>query len=131
MKNKYRNPWADATQVRGAPFFEHDGPKLGEWRGVEVFKNPAGSFDFVLNGCALTLRAGFDPQGFRAVVDEILNGERAVADTVAAHLRACGHSPLTFAEASAIDRCKLDGWKVPARGSDAFDRMLAHYSGPK
>ena len=128
---KYRNPWANSTQVPGAPYFEHSGPTLGEWRGVQVVKNPAGSFDYVLQGCALTMRAGFDRDTFREVVDEILDGRRAVADTVAAHLVTCGHSPLTYSQASAMDRCQRDGYAVPVKGSPEFARMLEHYARQK
>jgi len=128
---KYRNLWFDLGAIRRPEYFEHNGRKVGEWRGVEVFHNPAGSYDYVYEGAAISQRAGYEADTGAIITNAILDGFACVSDPVAEHLRQHGHNPLSYADASAIDACERDGFPVPARGSEEFAAMVQHYAGKK
>ncbi len=58
FKNKYKNPWAKDLSIQMPEFYENNAPIHLEYRGVIVYKLREKSFDFVLDGCCITQRAG-------------------------------------------------------------------------
>jgi hypothetical protein len=96
MKNRYRNPWHATLNVKKPQFYENDAPCVAEYRGVRIYALWPNFFDFVLDSCCITQRAGITEH--RKVIDEMLSGESCVCDEVAAHLRSLGHSPMTYSE---------------------------------
>lgn len=122
MKNKYRNPWFRSCNTPRPEFYENDAPKVFEYRGVVVFELWRGSFDYVLGDCCITQRAGMSKA--TEVIDEILDGETPVDNTVAKHLRACGHSPITYDEYS-TRLIEIAAQAVEEIGEDELERAAA------
>lgn len=96
--NRYRNPWHKGLNIPKPEYYENDAPCVGNYRGVVVYRLWDTSFDYVLEGCCITQRAGFSRERFTGVIDAILDGKEPVADEVAEHVRACGFSPMTYGE---------------------------------
>lgn len=96
--NKYKNLWHKSTNIPRPEFYENEAPKIGEYRGVSVFKLFTHGFDFVINGACITQRAG--ASDYQNTINEVLDGKAPVADTVADHLKACGFTPLLYSEAN-------------------------------
>jgi len=83
------NPWHKASYEGSKPTLSYDGNCLLSYRGVEVYWNPRGSYDYTLKGMAITQRAGMsDKAKARAVIDALLDGDEATwrCDAVAAHI---------------------------------------------
>jgi hypothetical protein len=94
-----RNLWHNPRSAYSPRVFTYSGRPLFEHRSVRVFKNPAGSWDYIFADFAITQRAGFDKAKARAVIDEILDGTGLVADAVANELRKHGFTPKGYADA--------------------------------
>lgn len=92
------NPWFRKDSPYSHKIFEYPGSKLFEYRGVEVYKNKEGSFDYILGDTAITQRAGFSKESAPSVIDEILDGEKPVSENVYIHLRGIGFSPMSYTE---------------------------------
>lgn len=98
---KYRNLWHGKTNLYGPEFFEHDGRKIDTRRGVEVYRNPAGSFDFVVGGACVGMRAGYSTS---EGLDDLLDGRQCCSQEVANHLRAHGFpGAISYSEYSSIE----------------------------
>ena len=96
MKHTIRNPW----YLKGEPyykrFFEYTNDPIFSYRGVDVYVNYAGSWDYVLGDTAITQRAGFKKDSASSIIDEILDGKTLVSDKVAEHIKAHGFNPLSY-----------------------------------
>ncbi len=85
------NPWHDAARISNSkPVLSYEGRCLLSHRGVEVYKNPAGSWDYVYEGMAITQRAGFSQERARLLIDELLCLDsltmcQTVRDHIASH----------------------------------------------
>jgi len=80
MKNRYRNPWHDPRNPKWTrEFYENDAPKVFSYRGVDVYRVGMKHFDYVMNGCAITQRAGCDcGSNARVVIDALLSSKDAL-----------------------------------------------------
>ncbi len=68
------NPWHDAARISNSkPVLSYEGRCLLSHRGVEVYKNPAGSWDYVYEGMAITQRAGINKGRACDIIDGILS----------------------------------------------------------
>lgn len=92
------NPWFRPNNPYSVRQFNYPGRCLFTYRGVEVYKNPAGSWDYILDGVAITQRAGFSADKAPAIIDAILDGDEYTycADAVCEHLRAHGFQPQAY-----------------------------------
>jgi hypothetical protein len=124
---KYKNLWRELTNIRGPEFYQHNGPLIDEVGGVQVYHNPAGSFDFVLEGACIGMRAAYHKDRHEPLF-AILEGTTPVAQPVAEHCRAHGHTALSYAEASAEERCRADGYAVPPHFVPEWFDMVKHYT---
>lgn len=90
-----RNPWYNPQSSYSRRVFCYSGKCLFSHRGVSVYRNVAGSWDYVIGGCAITQRAGFDRTKAAAIIDGLLDGteERYVAQAVHDHLVSLGFRP--------------------------------------
>ena len=96
---KYRNLWHWKTNLYGPEFYEHDGRKIATHRGVYVYRNPAGSFDFVIAGACVGMRAGYSTS---EGLDDLLDGRQCCSQEVANHLRSNGFlDAISYSEYSA------------------------------
>lgn len=83
-----RNLWAPRNPHMRETFTYHTPPRF-ECSGVAVYRNPAGSWDFVYAGAVIAQRAGFSKEGALAVIDGLLNGTNALtSDVVRVHIAA-------------------------------------------
>lgn len=99
--SRYRNLWHGKTNLYGPEYYEHDGRKIATHRGVDVLRNPAGSFDFVVGGACVGMRAGYSTS---EGLDDLLDGRQPCSQEVANHLRAQGFaSAISYSEYSAIE----------------------------
>jgi hypothetical protein len=81
------NPWHRSTYESSKPTLTYTGKCLLNYRGVEVYKNPAGSWDYTFAGMAITQRAGFNLERAMRLIDQMLAGEcLLVCDTVREHI---------------------------------------------
>jgi hypothetical protein len=100
------NPFHNPTSAYSHREFTYDGKCLFEHRGVQVFKNPAGSWDYVIAGMTITQRAGFskDHAVRRQLIDDILDGTgfEARSEPVCVHLRKLGFTPISYADLSNV-----------------------------
>jgi hypothetical protein len=83
------NPWHKTSYEGSNPTLTYTDKCLLSYRGVEVYWNPRGSYDYTFNGMAITQRAGMsDKNKARAVIDALLDGDDATwrCETVAAHI---------------------------------------------
>lgn len=94
MSNKYKNPWYKETTRTTSEYYENNARQVLEHRDVKVYKLFENSYDFVLNGCCITQRAGITEA--QREIDKLLDGKTPTCDTVASHLRANGHKPITY-----------------------------------
>ena len=69
------NPWHRPTYHDSKPNLSYAGRCLLSYRGVEVYKNPAGSWDYIYKGMAIAQRAGFHKDRAIALIDEMLAGK--------------------------------------------------------
>lgn len=84
-----KNLWHQSGNSYSKPVFTYTGRALFTYRGVQVFKNPAGSWDYILNGAAITQRAGFSKDKAPAIIDALLSGRDEYAGAaVMAHIQA-------------------------------------------
>ncbi len=97
MKNRYRNPWAKSLNVPKPDFYENDAPCVLEYKGFRVLKTVERGFDFVLNDCCVTQRAGMS--NARRLINDLLDGKEPVADSVAEHFTAQGVNFATYSHA--------------------------------
>ncbi len=68
------NPWYDAARISNSkPVLAYEGNRLLSYRGVDVYRNLSGSWDYLYNGMAITQRAGFNKDRARAIIDGILS----------------------------------------------------------
>jgi hypothetical protein len=88
METIAKNLWHDSQSRSSKPFYTYTGRVLLSYRGVQVFKNPAGSWDYVLNGATITQRAGFEAGRARGIIDTLLAGDEMSAPAVMAHIKA-------------------------------------------
>lgn len=90
VKNLWHNPQSSYSQpeykLTGKPIFEH--------RGVQVYHRFTSSFLHVLDGVAITERAGVDKTG--KAIDDVLDGGTCCHSAIAAHLNARGFSPMSY-----------------------------------
>lgn len=98
MKNRYRNPWANETLVKRQEFYENDAAMIYEYRGVQVFKLHENHFDYVLDGCAISQRAGFpkSEDERKSIIDGYFDGSTLCCETVAAHINANGGTAISY-----------------------------------
>jgi hypothetical protein len=88
------NPWHHNERGECDETFSYDGKCLLDYRGVSIYKNVAGSWDYVFDGMTITQRAGFDPTRAQNIIDAILDGGDEIYDlTVYNHLLAGGQHP--------------------------------------
>lgn len=94
------NPWFSPHYSQCAPVLEYTGKPELVYRGVAVFYNYRGSYDYIMAGMAITQRAGLSSkERGRAVIDAILDGRDNgqfpwVCETVRKHLVGLGFSPI-------------------------------------
>jgi hypothetical protein len=95
-----QNLWHRPDSAYSQRQFVYRGKCLFEHRGVKIYKNPAGSWDCTFNGVTITQRAGFHKETAAELIDGILDGTAVmpVADAVANHLRAAGHTPKAYSD---------------------------------
>lgn len=92
------NLWYRADSPYSKRHYNYAGACLFTYRGVEVFQNDAGSWDYVIANATIAQRAGFSAKTARVVIDELLDGKHPCADAVASHLKSCGFTPLTYSQ---------------------------------
>lgn len=81
------NPWYNPSYCGSKPVLSYDGRCLLSYRGVEIYKNAAGSWDYLLGDCAIAQRGGFDAEKSKAMIDEMLAGECSLlSKEVQAHI---------------------------------------------
>lgn len=93
------NPWRNQKPpyaTLGPEKFEYNGKPLLTYRGVEVYKNPCGSWDYVFDGMTITQRSGFTKDGAPGVIDEIFGGKSLCNQNIADHLTRHGFTPLSY-----------------------------------
>lgn len=85
-----RNPWHRPQKLEYGPaFYVYDGKPLATYRGVSVFWNHLGSYDYIFAGVTITQRAGFTKSRVPEIVDLLLTGNDPLSnETVNAHIRA-------------------------------------------
>lgn len=66
------NPWQNPKCEDSKPTLTYTSKCLLSYRGVEVYKNPAGSWDYTYEGMAIAQRAGFDSDMGRRIIDDLL-----------------------------------------------------------
>jgi hypothetical protein len=93
-RNPFHNPQSGYSRTT---FTYHGGP-LFTHRGVTVYKNDAGSWDYVFEGVTIAQRAGFTKEGATRIIDEMMDGLSPHSDAVRDHLRANGHKTMSYAE---------------------------------
>lgn len=93
--NRYKNPWAEMTNIRGKEFYENNAPLYCEHRGVQVYRLFDKAFDCVIDGMCVTQLAGFSKPTH---LDALLDGERGCVQEVAEHLRANGFPAISYEE---------------------------------
>lgn len=100
MKNKYLNPWHKSLNVEKPPYYENDAPEVYTYRGVKVFKLGSTHYDYVLNGCCISQRAGFPKteEERQAIIDDYLDGSQPCSVEVASHITASGGNGLSYEE---------------------------------
>jgi hypothetical protein len=69
------NLWHNPINSDSKPVLSYEGRCLLSYRGVEIYKNPAGSWDYLLSDCAIAQRGGFDAERSKAMIDEMLAGQ--------------------------------------------------------
>jgi len=90
MNTKAVNLWYSPSRSVSPAIFTYPGKSLLNHRGVDVLKNPAGSWDYILNGAAITQRAGFDRETAIKLIDGLLDGDTDhwwCSDKVLAHIK--------------------------------------------
>ncbi len=102
------NPWYNPRSAYSTPQFKYTGPALLTHRGVSVYRNPSGSYDYVIGGMTITQRHGLTKSVAPLVIDGILDGKDLnqhhwVCDVVATHLRGLGFTPFSYSDASKED----------------------------
>ena len=82
------NPWHRSSCESSKLTLTYTGKCLLSYRGVEVYKNPAGSWDYTFAGMAITQRAGFNPEKAMRIIDQILSltDDIHICDTVREHI---------------------------------------------
>lgn len=93
-----KNPWFKPQSAYSRREYRYEGKPLAEHRGVQVFKNSAGSWDWVISGMTVGQRAGFHKDRFAAAMDELLDGKWPCAQAVAEHLRFHGFGAVSHEE---------------------------------
>lgn len=93
-RNKYRNPWHKSLNVPTVEWYENDAPLVLEHRRVKVYKRFAQAFDFVLDDCCITQRAGITEA--KREIDKILDGKTPVCPEVCNHLAAHGFKSISY-----------------------------------
>ncbi len=94
-----RNPWYNPKTFREShAFFTYPGKPLFAHRGVEVFYNTKGYWDYVLEGVTIAQRAGFGKDTAPAIIDGLLDGSASCCEEVATHIRAQGFTPMSYNE---------------------------------
>jgi hypothetical protein len=88
------NPWHHNERGECDETFSYDGKCLLDYRGVSVYKNVAGSWDYIFDGMTITQRAGFSPEVAPLIINFILDGKEDVINlTVYNHLVVGGQHP--------------------------------------
>lgn len=87
--NRYRNLWHKT--LKKPEYYENNAKRVGEHRGVVVFRVLPDQFDFVVGGACITQRAGW--RGDTGIIDQILDGGEMVGDAVHEHLKSLGFTP--------------------------------------
>lgn len=98
MKKRYRNPWFDQCLTARAEYYENDAPCVFSYRGVDVYKLWGTSYDYVLNGCCITQRAGFpkDKAERQRIIDDMLDGRQPCSERVAEWITQNGGHGLSY-----------------------------------
>lgn len=95
-----RNLWHNPKSAYSKETFCYPGKILFSHRGVDVYKNPSGSWDYVLGDVTITQRAGFRPDGAALIIDDKLDGKNHSysSDAVADYLQSMGFTPLSYSD---------------------------------
>jgi hypothetical protein len=80
-----RNLWHEPREGEAPRFYTYPAKCYFEHRDVRVYKNPAGSFDFVLGDATIMQRGGYKTA--REVINECLDIGSLCSATVLAHIR--------------------------------------------
>ena len=93
MQTVARNPWHKPGKPEYGPeTYIYEGQPIATHRGVSVFWNPCGSYDYVFAGVTITQRAGLTKSRVPEIVDSLLTGNDPLSNaTVNAHIRANAH----------------------------------------
>ena len=93
MQTTARNPWHKPGKTEYGPeTYVYYGKPLSAHRGVSVFWNHRGSYDYVFAGVTITQRAGLTKSRVHEIVDSLLTGNDQLSNsTVKAHIRANTH----------------------------------------
>lgn len=83
-----RNLWHRSMLDESRPVYTYTGRKLFEYRGVALYRNVAGSIDYVFAGATITQRGGWSRDTVEAIIDELLAGSEMSSETVREHIRA-------------------------------------------
>ncbi len=94
------NPWHRKDGPHSEAHYRFNFGPCFTHRGVEVWRHPVGGYLHAIGGMAITHRGGVDKTG--AVIDNLLDGKNDVycCETVAAHLRKHGFTPMSYADAT-------------------------------
>ena len=98
--NRYRNPWHKHTQRTTPEFYTNDAECVATFQGVQVFPVNSHQHDLVFDGMCISQVAGF--KFCERHVADLLSGESLCVQEIADHLRAAGHSPMSYDEYSAL-----------------------------
>lgn len=88
------NPWVNLRSSNSKSHYEADIKPIHSWRGVDVYKWPAGGYLYVLGEMAITHRAECTKS--KSTIDNLLTGKEYCSDIVAAHLKKLGYTPTVY-----------------------------------
>lgn len=97
-----KNLWHRSDSAYSPKEFKYAGPCLFEHRGVQVFKNPAGSWDYTFAGATIMQRAGFTRTAATGFIDEVLDGAAPTHESVKQHVNTHGHHAISYADYSEL-----------------------------
>lgn len=92
------NPWYVSNNSYSKQFFEYSDKPLFSHRGVSVYYNNSGSYDYVIENTTIGQRAEFKNDAAPKIIDDMLDGIQPVSDNVFKHLKKIGFNPISYAE---------------------------------
>lgn len=91
------NPFRSALTPHQAKTFTYTGPALYAHRGVSVYRNNDGSWDYVFEGVTITQRGNpKTEENAVRLIDAMLDGQEPRPKAVCEHLAKHGHKPRSY-----------------------------------